>query len=229
MQDEQITEWLQSNDPDWSRGLSLFVSASPNLHLIRLLTKRGRTPKTMRLLTYELSRIAKVKPSARIKVTRQAINPEKRIRKINPHLNSRKKIHSLNALGEQVIDPYLISLIAKEKEAFKEYAYLRDIILYQTISVRCDQAARIVQLSKITKDLWHRIDYYKTYHLPFPVAGQEDLVETNKKIGNLKTYVSRYKGYAADQTKSAGSRAKYQRMHDEYQLELQSLEAKIRT
>jgi hypothetical protein len=229
MLDEQITEWLQSDNPDWSRGLSLFVSASQNRHLVRLLTKRGRTPKTMRLLTYELSRITKVKPSVHIEVTRQASNPAKRIRSVNPPLKIHNKKLAKDALGEQVGDPYLISLITREKEAFKEYAYIRDIILYQTISVRCDQAARIVQLRKITKDLWHQIDYYKIYHVPFPVASQEDLVDTNKKIGNLKTYVSRYKGYAADVTRNAEYRAKYQRMHDEYLLELQSLEAKIRT
>jgi len=229
MPKEEITEWLGSPDPDWSRGLSLLVSCSPNRHLIRLLTKRGRTPKTVRLLTYELSRLANVKPSAQVGVTKPAVNPSNRIRPVKAHRKIRHSQVDLNATGEQAGDPYLISLITKKNQAYKEYAYLRDVILYQTISVRHKQAARIIQLKTIIDDFWDQIEYYKKYHAPFPVDSRLGLLDMDKNILNLRTYVSRYKRYAADPARNAGSREKYQRMHDEYLLQLNILEAKIRT
>jgi len=229
MQTDQISSWLGSLDRDWSRGLSLLVAVSTNKHLIRMLTKRGSTPKTLRLLSYELSRIVNVKSPAGISVAKQSNkpgNPGKPVTSV-PKLQKKRFVQQFP--GNQVADPYLNSLIKQEKEAFKEFAYLRDIIIYQTISVRLDQAARIVQLEKIKDDLWKQIDYYNTYHMPFPVASRQELTESNKDILNLRSYVSRYKRYAADETRDAESRAKYQRMHDEYLIQLNALEAKIRT
>jgi len=229
MDKDLISTWLSSPDHDWSRGLSLLVENSTNNHLVRLLTKRGSTPKTLRLLSYELSKIVNVKSPARISTAKQSkkpVNPGKAV-KSAPKLQKKRFVQRFP--GEHIADPYLKTLVEKEKEIFREYAYLRDIIIYQTISVRLDQAARIVQLDKIKTDLWKQIDYYNTYHMPFPDASRQELAESNKDILNLRSYVSRYKGYAADETRDAESRAKYQRMHDEYLLQLNALEAKIRT
>lgn len=229
MENEQISAWLASADHDWSRGLSLLVAVSTKKQLIRILTKRGSTPKTLRLLTYELSRIVNAKSPASNSLTKQSSKPLKPGKSVKSAPKLQKKRFVQQFPGEQVADPYLSNLIRQEKEAFKEFAYLRDVIIYQTISVRLDQAARIVQLEKIKDDLWKQIDYYNTYHMPFPVDSRQELTESNKDILNLRSYVSRYKGYAADETRDAESRAKYQRMHDEYLIQLNALEAKIRT
>jgi hypothetical protein len=203
MQKQQITDWLNSGDPDWHTGMALLSAFSTKRHLIRVLVAKGRTAKSMVRLRYELSRIVKAKIAVPVSKTGKP--------RQTPG-TTLKTPKGLPIAGELTGDLYLDDLTARKNKCHRQAMALKHQLLYLSQPQRGESARRVLELITERDLLWRQIDYYEKFKIKAPdVLSPTDpsLLNAKKRRDNLRCSVSKLKKKIADVTK-AKSKDRYE-------------------
>jgi len=204
---KQISDWLLSPNQDYEAGIALLSASSTKRHLVRVLTLKGKTPRTMFQLRHELSRIFKTgKPTAAGK-PRKPVNPTRKTP--NPPRKTQKFIQ---VPGEHTGDPYLDDLISQKNKYHQAAIALKHQAIYLAQPHRGKAACDVMKLITKRDLLWRQIDYYQKFRIKPPdVLSSTDpaLLDLKKRRDNLRSSVSKLKKKISDVSK-AKSKDRYE-------------------
>jgi hypothetical protein len=204
---KQISDWLLSPNQDYEAGIALLSACSAKRHLIRVLTLKGKTPRTMFQLRHELSRNFKTcKPTVASKPGKPQNPPPKTQ---NP---PRKTPKFLQVPGEPTGDAYLDDLISRKNKFHQAAIALKHQALFLAQPHRGQAASDVMKLIAKRDLLWRQIDYYQKFKIKPPdVLSSTDpaLLDLKKRRDNLRSSVSKLKKKIADVTK-AKSKGRYE-------------------
>lgn len=191
--EQKIIAWLESQPKDFQEGLSLLAQYKSRKNLVRILTVRGKSPRSLRTLQYELSKLTK---GLTLPVSSQKQKPQKpagiiqRPVKKNPHLTER--------IGNPDNDPVLHQLYIERNNCIKRSSSLKPTLEYLNKQERLQSSFRILAIEKEKAELNRKIEFYEKFGQLPPEVKHTSVDESNPlqvktRIDNLRSRISRDK------------------------------------
>lgn len=226
---EEIKSWLDS-DREFFAGLALYDKYGLSFNQKRLLRMSGPSRKSNDILVYELSKLVKgAKPSVPVAAPKSKVVEKK---KPEPRQIQAQKSESQQPSGQQSPEKVKRDIIDKMKIRENLHATLEHL---PTDEKRNEAAQRILDLSDEISDGYEMLEHYNKFgHFPGTVqevpkktVREMDLAELMQRQHTLRTYVSRYTKRLKE-SKTAKTAAENQLKLDQYKLELEDVERRLR-
>ena len=230
---EEINSWLNS-DREFFSGLALYDRYGLSFNQKRLLRMSGPSRKNNEILLYELSKLVKgVKPSKPAAIPKaKAIIEKKKPESSQSQPQKRESWQPSGQSKEQSPEKVKSEIIDKMKIRDNLHATLEFL---PTDEKRNEAAHRILDLSDEISEGYEQLDYFNKFgHFQGIIqepakkmVHEMDLGELMQRQHTLRTYVTRYTKRLKE-AKTAQKAAENQNKLDQYKVELEDVERRLR-